>query len=87
MAQEIFFFYGEDKIVVPRATLTGREIKVAITAKVPAFDSAHDLVLEGHGHDADHVIGDDESIDLSRGHGEGGPKHFFSRPPTHFGAC
>jgi hypothetical protein len=86
MAQEIFFFFDDDKIVAPKEVLTGAEIKALIKAKVPTFDPTHDLVLEGHGHDADSVIADGDSVDLGRGHGEGGPKHFFGRPPTNFGS-
>jgi hypothetical protein len=61
--------------------MTGAQIKAAIGAKVPDFDPAHELVLEG---DPDRVIADDELVDLNRHHG--GPKRFFSRPPTNFGA-
>ncbi|MGL3111807.1 multiubiquitin domain-containing protein [Bradyrhizobium sp. BR 1432] len=82
---EIFFFYGQDKIVVDQEIPTGKQLKDVIKAHVPSFDPTHDLVLEGHGHDADRVIGDGDTVDLGRGHGEGGPKHFFSRPPTNFG--
>jgi len=84
MAQKVFFLYGERRIEVDQASLTGAQIKAAIKAQDASFDLAHDLVLEGRGHDADRVVADDETVNLTIGHGEG-PKKFFSRPPTNFG--
>ena len=81
----IFFLYGDVRIEVDRESLTGAEIKAAIKVKVLTLDLTHDLVLEGRGHDADRVIADDDSVNLAHGHGEG-PKKFFTRPPTNFGA-
>jgi hypothetical protein len=81
MADNFFFFYLESKIEVGAEQLTGAQIKEAIKAKVPDLDTTHELVLEG---DPDKVVSDDEPVDLSRHHG--GPKRFFSRPPTNFGA-
>lgn len=81
---EIFFFYLDEKIEVDRSVLTGAEVKAAIQARVASLDLSHDLVLEGHGHDQDRAVGDDEPVDLSHGHGQR-PKHFFTRPPTSFG--
>jgi hypothetical protein len=80
MADNFFFFYLEHKIDVGAEQMTGGQIKAAIQAKVPEFDPAHELVLEG---DPDRVIADGDVVDLSRNHG--GPKRFFSRPPTNFG--
>jgi hypothetical protein len=80
MADNFFFFYLEQKIDVGAEQLTGAQIKAAIHAKVHEFDPTHELVLEG---DPDRVITDEETVDLSRHHG--GPKRFFSRPPTNFG--
>jgi hypothetical protein len=79
-----FFFYNETRIEVEDAVLTGREIKEAIRREDASVDLTHDLVLEGLGNDADKVIGDLDSLDLSHGHGAG-PKRFFLRPPTNFG--
>jgi Multiubiquitin len=58
--------------------LTGLQIK----ARVPNWDPTHDLVLEGHGHDPDRVIADDESVDLDVKHG---PRRFSSVPKANFG--
>jgi hypothetical protein len=80
----IFFLYGDDRIEVEHEALTGAEIKAAIKTHEPALDLTHDLILEGHGHDADKPIADGESVNLAHGHGEG-PKKFFTRPPTNFG--
>jgi hypothetical protein len=84
MANDIFFFFGHEKILVTQASLTGAQIKAAIKEKVPSFDLSHELILEGSGNEPDEPIGDEQSVFLVHGHGEG-PKHFFSRPPTNFG--
>lgn len=83
MAKNYFFQYDGNKIEVDAQTLTGAAIKAAIKQEVPSFDVTHDLVLEGKGNDPDAVIGDNDPVDLSNQHG--GPKKFFSRPPTNFG--
>ncbi|MDY0279056.1 MAG: hypothetical protein RBR35_00675 [Salinivirgaceae bacterium] len=80
-----FFFYGETKIEAPDESLSGSQLKALIKSAVAAFDPAHDLVLEGHGNEEDTVITDTLMVSLAYGHGEGGPKHFFSRPPANFG--
>jgi hypothetical protein len=79
------FFYTGHRILSELEVATGAQIKVMIKAVVPAFDPQHELILEGHGHHPDKVIGDAESVSLEVG--EGHPvKHFFSKPPTSFGA-
>jgi hypothetical protein len=83
MSGKFDFRYGDTKIDADQEVLTGAQLKAAIKAKVPSFDESQDLVLEGHGNDADRVIGDADTVDLSHQHG--GPKNFFSRPPTNFG--
>jgi hypothetical protein len=83
--EKAFFLYGNERIEVDHESLTGAQIKAAIKAHDHHADTAFDLVLEGHGHDADKVIPDDQSVDLAIGGGDGGPKRFFLRPPTNFG--
>lgn len=83
MTKKTTFFYLEEKIEAPDENLTGAQIKALIKAVVPTFDLTHELVLEGKGRDPDKPVGDDETINVSHSHG--GPKHFFSRPPTNFG--
>ncbi|MEJ0011257.1 MAG: hypothetical protein WDM94_01260 [Bauldia sp.] len=79
------FFFVEDKISSNLAVATGAQIKEMIKATVPAFDVSHELILEGHGAHADKAIADGESVSLEAGQGH--PiKHFFSKPPTNFGA-
>jgi hypothetical protein len=79
------FFYGDHKILSELKVATGAQIKVMIKAVVPAFDPQHELIQEGHGHHPDKVIADTDSVSLEVG--EGYPvKHFFSKPPTSFGA-
>jgi hypothetical protein len=84
MSKKVTFFYLEKEIEAPDENLKGAAIKALIKAVVPPFDLAHELVLEGKGKDPDKPVGDDETINVSHSHG--GPKHFFSRPPTNFGA-
>jgi hypothetical protein len=81
---KIFFLYSDERIEVERSPLTGSEIKAAIKSHVASLDLSHDLILEGQGNEADRVVKDDETVDLTHGHGEA-PKRFFTRPPTNFG--
>lgn len=81
----LFFFFVGEKINVDLAVLTGAQIKEAIQAAGKTLDPAHTLVLEGQGNDADRTIGDSDQVDISHGHGDGGPKHFHSRPNADFG--
>ena len=79
--ERYYFIYGEKKIFSTLEVATGAQIK----AVEPTFDPNHELILEGHGHHQDRVIPDGESVTLEVG--EGHPeKHFFSKPPTNFGA-
>ena len=79
------FYYRHHKIFSQLKVATGAELKVMIKAKVSEFDPTHELILEGHGHHADKVISDAERVSLEVG--EDHPiKHFFSKPPTSFGA-
>lgn len=85
-SSHFFFFFETTKIASPREEATGAEIKNLIKAAVPAFDVTHVLILEGAGSHEDRVINDGDIVSLDVGHGEA-PKHFFSKPPTNFGAC
>lgn len=84
MAKKVFFLYSGTRIEVDDETLTGAQIKAEIKKVDATLDMAHDLVLEGKGHDEDAVIKDDQTVNLAHGKGEG-PKEFFTRPPTNFG--
>lgn len=84
-AKKIFFFYIAEKIETDRPSLTGMQIKETIKAQIESFDISHNLILEGQGTEEDRVIGDQEAVTLEHGHGEG-PKHFYSKPQTNFGA-
>ena len=72
------FFVNGVKYVTDQPALTGLQIK----ARVPDWDPSHDLVLEGHGHDPDQVIRDDELVQLDV---QGGPRRFSSVPKANFG--
>ncbi len=81
-----YFFYVGQKIVSNREVATGAEIKAMIKAAVPTFDPTHTLILEGKGREEDRVINDHDRVSLVVGYGHE-PKHFFSKPPTNFGAA
>ena len=83
-SEKLFFYFGDTEIQNDKANLTGAEIKALIKDKVPDFDESHNLVLEGQGKEEDRVIGDDESVSLEIGEGQG-PRRFFSQPPANFG--
>jgi hypothetical protein len=76
------FFYKELKILSELQIATGAQIKAMIKAADPSFDLQHELILEG---DPDKVINDSEPVSLEVGKGHP-VKHFFSKPPTSFGA-
>ena len=80
-----FFFYLDRKIRSPTATATGAQIKAMIKAVDPNFSIDHTLIEEGHGGRADEVITDGQvvSLEVDAAHPA---KHFFSKPPTNFGA-
>lgn len=80
----VFFLYDQIKVNAPAALMSGTQIKQEIKMVDDSIDLEHDLVLEGHGNDADRKIANDENVDLTIGHGAG-PKKFFLRPPTSFG--
>lgn len=76
--QVFFFFVNRKKYETDQPSLTGLQIK----AKVPDWDSSHDLVLEGRGNDPDRIIADHESVKIDTEHG---PLHFSSVPKANFG--
>lgn len=63
------------KYTVDKSSMTGAELK-ALAGK----DQAYQLYLEGHGHDADALIGDTEGVAIKNG------QHFYTVPPATFGA-
>jgi len=80
-----FFFYLNHKILSPTASATGLQIKQMIKAADTSFDLTHSLILEGHGGHEDQMIGDGQTVSLEVDP-KHPPKHFFSKPPTTFGA-
>lgn len=82
---KVFFFCNGVQVDVDQDALTGAQIKAAAKQVIPTLDLSHELVLESPGHEGDTVIADGTTVPLTHGHGEG-PKHFFTRPPTNFGA-
>lgn len=73
------FFVGNEKYETDQAQLTGAQIK----AYVPDVAPGTKLSLEGHGHDPDRIIADDELVSLAEQHG--GPHRFTLVPPANFG--
>lgn len=72
----VFFVDGKE-YKSTTSSITGIAIKEA--GGVPAN---YQLMLEGHGNDADIQIGDSQTVDLS-----GGAKHFYGAPPATYGAA
>jgi len=72
------FQYGVDGVRYGSevSSITGSAIK----RKIPNFDPAFQLFLEGEGGQPDRLIADSESVDLS-----GTPKRFYTAPPATFG--
>ncbi|RTM15379.1 MAG: hypothetical protein EKK33_02110 [Bradyrhizobiaceae bacterium] len=81
-----FFFYLKHKIVSATATATGTQIKAMIRAVEPSFDVTHTLIEEGQGGHEDREITDSQTVSLEVDAGHPA-KHFFSKPPTNFGAA
>jgi|GEM_PF-1068941 len=80
-----FFYYMKHKIVSLTASATGAQIKAMIKAVDPSFDLNHTLIEEGHGGHQDQAINDNQSVSLEVDAAHPA-KHFFSKPPTTFGA-
>ena len=59
------------------SALTGAQIK----SRIPDFDPAYQLVLEGRGGQPDKVISENDSVDLN----VHPPCHFYTVPPATFG--
>lgn len=72
------FFVGSEKFETTEPELTGAQIKAYVPDVVPGTK----LSLEGHGHDPDRIIADDETVSLEDAHG---PCRFTLVPPANFG--
>lgn len=77
--EKYFYFVDNVKYESDLPSLTGAQIK----ARVPNWEPSFGLSLEGHGHDPDRLIGDNDVVSLEKEHG---PKRFFRVPPANFGA-
>lgn len=73
------FFVGQQQYETDQTQLTGAQIK----AYVPNLEPGTKLSLEGHGHEPDRIIADDELVSLDEHHG--GPRRFTLVPPANFG--
>jgi hypothetical protein len=80
-----YFFYKKHEIRSATKTATGAQIKAMIKAVDPEFDLSHTLIEEGHGEGEDKVIEDGQTVSLKVDSAHP-VKHFFSKPPTNFGA-
>lgn len=63
------------KFTVDKSSMTGAELK-ALASK----DQAYQIYREGHGQEADALIGDTEGVPIKSG------LHFYTVPPATFGA-
>ena len=77
---DYFFFVDNVKYDSDLPALTGAQIK----AKVPNWDPAYGLLLEGHGKEPDRLISDTETVSLEK---DRGPRRFTRVPPASFGGC
>jgi len=76
--EKYFYFVDGVKYESDVEVLTGAQIK----ARIPNFDHALLLMLEGAGKEPDSIVTDDTSISLAK---DKGPRRFFTTPPATFG--
>jgi hypothetical protein len=76
--EKYFYFVDGVKYDSDQEVLTGAQIK----ARIPNFDHALLLMLEGVGKEPDSIVTDDRSISLAK---DDGPRRFFTTPPATFG--
>jgi hypothetical protein len=81
-----YFFYDKLKIVSALEKATGLQIKQMIKAADPKFPTDHVLIEEGHAGHEDKIINDGDIVNLEVDAAHPA-KHFFSKPPTNFGAA
>lgn len=74
------YFVDNDPYESDLPSLTGAQIK----ARIPNFNAAYTLTLEGKGGQPDRVIKDTDNVELDEAHG--GPARLFTTPPATFGA-
>jgi len=77
---EYFFFVGNTKYETELAVVSGAYVK----SRIADFPDQGGLELEGHGSDADKPFGDNDTVSLEVGGGEG-PRRFNIAPPASFG--
>jgi hypothetical protein len=75
-----FFFVGNTKYDTELAVVSGAYVK----SRIPDFPAQGGLELEGHGDDPDKAFGDNDTVSLELGQGEG-PRRFNIAPPASFG--
>ena len=76
--EPFFYFVDGVKYETDQSVITGAQIK----ARIPNFDPALILMLEGHDREPDQVVTDDTTISLTK---DKGPRRFFTTPPATFG--
>jgi hypothetical protein len=75
-----FFFVGATKYETELSIVNGAYVK----SRIPDFPPQGGLELEGHGNDPDKPFGDNDTVSLEVGQGEG-PRRFNIAPPASFG--
>jgi hypothetical protein len=78
-AKKYFFFVDNQKYDWPSSGISGAQVRAVVPDLSPTFQ----LILEGHGSEADRPINDPDSFDLERA--GRGPLKFYSAPPATFG--
>ena len=76
--EKYFYFVDDVKYEADQPTITGAQIR----ARVPNLDPTYIIVLEGHGHEEDRPLGNDDTISLEK---DKGPRRFYTAPPATFG--
>ncbi len=75
-----FFFVGNTKYETELAVVSGAYVK----SRISDFPPQGGLELEGNGDEPDKPFGDNDTVSLKLGHGEG-PRRFNIAPPASFG--
>lgn len=78
--KEYFFFVGSTKYETELAAVSGAYVK----SRIADFPDQGGLELEGHGNDPDKPFGNEDTVSLELGAGQG-PRRFNIAPPASFG--
>lgn len=77
---KFFYFVGTTKFETEQSVVSGQYVK----SRIADFPDKGGLELEGQGNDPDRPFGDNDSVSLELGGGQG-PRRFNIVPPANFG--